>query len=474
MVFKNENRGFKFRILEDEDIYEIHLAALEILENTGVVVNNAEALDMLSGAGCFIGKKNLVKMPSFLVEKALRMAPKGITLSNRDGKPAMRLEGHNTYFGPVVDNPIFHDPFTGEYNNLVKKNLKQAALVADNLKNIDFVSYGGNASDIPEEINSREIFKEVVQYIKKPIVFNSFLVRGTTEIIEIATEIAGGPEKLRQNPFIIHYSEPTSPLIHDDEPVKNILLCADKGIPLIYIPMPMGGATAPATLSGILAQNTAEVLSGLVISQLRKEGSPFIFGGIPSIMDMSQTMIYPYGAPEMDLLTAGLTDIAHYYKLPVFGTVGCDSKSADQQCAIEATSSCMMSILSGNNLVHDVGQIQGKILSLETVVMVDEIVEMLRHTLKPIKINKETLALDIIDKVGPSGNFLSEEHTLKHFRNWWFPNLIDRTDYKQWVIDSKKQTFTERLNNRVKEIIDNHEVEPLPKDIIKYMNEYNK
>jgi trimethylamine--corrinoid protein Co-methyltransferase len=285
----------------------------------------------------------------------------------------------------------------------------------------------------------------------------------------MSASIAGSKEKLAESPFIVNYSEPVSPLTHLQDAVDILLLCAEASIPSVYTPMPIGGATAPATFAAILAQNCAEVLSGLTISQLKKKGAPFIFGGVPTIMDMS-TSILSYGAPEMSLLSVGLTEMSHFYRLPMFGTAGCtDSKMVDQQAAIESTLSCLLSALSGANLVHDIGLMDnGTVLSLELMVMNNEIIGMIKQIMEGIEVSEESLALELIDKVGPQGHFLSEDHTLKHFKKFWRPKFFDRGPHEEWV-EKGKPSMGDRLNEEVKRIIQNHVVAPLPDRLIQQL-----
>ena len=450
-----------FRILTDDQIEELHHAALEILERTGVAVNHAEARELLGSSGARIDKSN-VRIPSCLVEEAIRSAPKRITIADRNGQRRIFLEGKNVYFGSTVASPNYIDPYTRLVRRFTRSDLEKTIAVSDHLANIRLIGMGTFISDVPIRLSGKVVFKEILKNSTKPIFFEALSLEDLKDCIEMATLVSGGPESLKRDPFIIHYSEQISPLIHTEEGVDKLLLCADCEIPLIYTPMPMLGQSAPATFAGILAQNTAEVLSGLVISQLRRKGAPFIFGGIPSILDM-KTTLNSYGAAELDLLCAALTEVSHYYGLPMFGTAGCsDAKVVDEQTAVEVSISCLMSSLSGANLVHDVGLIGGGLtVSLETTVLADEVIEMIKHILRGIDINSETLALDLIDRVGPGGSFIAEDHTYRHFRECWYSDLFDRGTYERWETQGRMR-LSDRINRRVIEILEQHESQPLP------------
>jgi trimethylamine--corrinoid protein Co-methyltransferase len=189
-------------------------------------------------------------------------------------------------------------------------------------------------------------------------------------------------------------------------------------------------------------------------------------GGVFTIMDMATT-IFSYGAPEFDLMMAALADMALYLGIPLFGTAGCtDSKLTDEQTAIEYAMSIMMSTQSGANLTHDVGYIEhGNTASLDALVVANDLIGYAKRFVKGIEVNDETLALDVIDKVGPGGNFLTEKHTLKHFKTeTWYPPLFTRTVYENWVAEGKK-TLTQRAHEKVLDILEHYEPEPLSKDV---------
>jgi len=233
----------------------------------------------------------------------------------------------------------------------------------------------------------------------------------------------------------------------------------------------LSGATAPVTLAGCLALANAESLTGLVMAQLKREGAPFIYGGGVLPMDM-RTSIVAYGAPELQLAGAALADMAHFYTLPRFSGAGAsDSKILDQQAMIEGTLSTLMQALCGANLVHDVGYLEsGLTSSYEMVAAIDEVISMVKYIMSGVEINEETLALDVIDRVGPGGNFIDDKHTLRHFRGGWFPRLLDRKNYAAWASDGK-QTMGDRLNKRVKEILAEHVPEPLPSETVDRIKE---
>jgi trimethylamine--corrinoid protein Co-methyltransferase len=215
----------------------------------------------------------------------------------------------------------------------------------------------------------------------------------------------------------------------------------------------------------------AESLSGLVMAQLKRRGAPFIFGGVPTIMDMSTTLV-SYGAPEMSLWSAALSEMGHYLHLPVFSTAGCtDAVAFDQQAAAESAISCIMAALSGANLVHDVGFTEAaNSASLELIAATDEFIGMINTIMRGMTITPETLALRVMEKVGPRGSFLGEKHTVRHFRENWFPELMNRGNFEQWSTDGGL-SLGDKANQRVRHILDTHQPEPLPAEVVAELDE---
>jgi len=454
-----------FKVLSRKQIKEIHSASLKILEKTGVKVFDQEAIALLKKAGLNITEGNLVRIPPLLVEEALSGVPSKITIYNQDKKPSLFLEEGKVYFGTGSDCPNIIDLFTGKRRPAVKEDIAKLSLFCDYLPNIDFVMSMCSASDVPPTVSDRHHFEAMVLNTKKPIIFTANDKCGFEDILDITAVIAGSPEELQKHPFLILYEEPTSPLQHSKPSLQKLLLAAEKNIPVIYNPAIMAGATGPVTLAGLLATGNAEILSGLVMHQLKQKGAPFIYGVGFDVMDMSTT-IDAYAAPESLLTDAAACDLARYYNLPIFSLGGVsDAKVLDQQAGAEIALSCLMGGLSGANLIHDAGYLEsGMTSSYESILLNDEIIGEVKQILKGIEVNTETLAVDVIDKVGPGGNFLVEEATLKNFKKIWYPKYLDRQRYHAWV-DSGKKTLFDKLNIGAKKILKEYTPEPVSSKI---------
>jgi len=472
MVYPDLRFKPRMRVLGQDQIDQIHLATLEVLERTGVEFNHEQALELLDGAGARVDG-NRVRMPASMVEDAIRAAPCRVILGRRGGERSVFLEGDKVWFGPSLDLMDYLDPFTDERRPFTSDDCRVTATVADALPSYTWVMTIGLASDAPAEIADRVIARQVFIYCEKPLVFCCKDLNSLRGIYEMAVLVAGGEEQFRKAPNAVLYTEPISPLAHYGPAIGKMLFCAEKGIPQISYPAPQVGATGPATLAGTIVQGNAESLSGLVLTQLVRPGTPFIYGALATVMDM-QTMIFSYGAPEMDLMVAALAQMAQHYRLPYFGTAGCsDAKFPDAQAAAEAAFSCLSSALSGANLVHDSGWLDhGSVASPGYMVLVHEVIDMVDHFMRGIPVNDDTLAVDLIDKVGPGGHYLQEEHTFAHFREVWYPRLFDRTINARWLQQGAKR-FEERLREQTQEAM-NHEPAPLPPDVLKELGQMAK
>lgn len=447
-------------------------AAMEILERTGVTYLDDEALERMKKAGCYLDG-NRVRIPFRLVERALSSVPRKVSLSNsRTGKRVMEMEGGNAYFGTGSDTPNFIDPYSGERIRTSRRTVGMAARVIDALPNMDFVMSLGIVQDVHQLVYDRYQFEAMVLNSSKPIVITAMDEPGYSDIIRMCEYIAGGEEELRKNPFMTLYAEPISPLQHPGDSSRKLMLAAKKGLPVVYTPCIMAGGTVPSTLAGAMANGLAESLSGLVLNQVTGEGSPFIMGGVFTIMDM-RTTIFSYGAPEFDLMMAALADVSDFLDIPMFGTCGCtDAKVVDEQALIEGAISILMTAQSGANLNHDVGYIEhGNTASLEYLVLCDDLAGSARKISAGIEVNEETLALDLIDRSGPGADYSGLEETMKRLgQENWQPRYFLRESYEDWVAGGRKSLF-ERANARVIDILDHYEPDPLPGDAQQKMKE---
>jgi trimethylamine--corrinoid protein Co-methyltransferase len=453
----------KFQKLSTDQLARIHAASLEILERTGVRLHLPEAVKLLKDAGGEVTEGNRVRIPSYLVEWALNVAPKRVVLANRHGERVMPLERNNVFYGPGSDCPNVIDIHTGERRPGTLQDIADGIRVCDALPNIDFLMSLNLAGDVPQVHADLYQMQAMLSNSTKPILFVTTEFEGCVKAVEMAEVVAGGADNLRRNPLCALYINVTAPLVHNEEALSKLLFMAQKGLPTTYTPVVLRGANGPITPAGAVAYANAGELAGLVLAQLKREGAPVILsGGTQDMLDM-RTMLDIYASPQNRVLCV---EMAHYYGLPIFGLGGAsDSKVPDQQAAAEVAFSLLTETLAGTHLVHDVGYLEGGMTnSLEMIVMADEMIQWVKEFMRGEVVNEETLALDWIDQVGPGGDFLALEHTRDHFREDWYPALFNRKNYDGWVGDGKP-TLRDSARKKIKHLLAEHQSEPLPKDV---------
>jgi trimethylamine--corrinoid protein Co-methyltransferase len=333
--------------------------------------------------------------------------------------------------------------------------------VVDALPELDFCMSMGIPSDLGRANAYRQQFALLLEHTTKPVVFVCDDSPDCEAIAAMAAAVAGGMEQLRLNPTLLLYSEPSTPLRHTETATDKLLYMAEQALPIVHSPAPMMGGTAPVTLAGGLTLGNAEILSSLVMHQLKRPGAPFVYGSGLHHMDM-KTTISVYGAPEFQLARVAVAEIGRFYGLPTWGYAGhSDSCAMDEQAAADAAFSVLVALLAGNNLVHDVGYLEaGLTTSPEMIVFTTEMISMMRTFQTGFSLDAESLALEAIHQAGPGGDFLTSRHTLEHFRELWQPALLDRRRAADWVADGSKR-LGQRLREKTIEIIETHKPEPL-------------
>jgi trimethylamine--corrinoid protein Co-methyltransferase len=458
----SENRSVHFRVLSDDQIWEIKQAAFDVLEKAGCDVLHEGAVELLKKAGALV-KGERVKVPRYIVEECIRTAPKGFTIYDREGKRAMEVEGRKSYYGTSTASPNTRDAFSGEIRETRVADIALGAKVADALPNLDWVMPMGSSQDVPALAADVHEFEAVVTNTTKPIVFIGYSPRGVELVYEMAAEVAGGLDNLKERPFVLAYPEPISPLVIPAEVVDRMFVAADLSMPQIPGPSVQPGATGPVTLAGTVAQVVAEGLMGLTLVQLRRPGAPCCLSGNIGVFDM-RTGIMSIAAPEMSLGLAAQAEVAQSFGLPTWGLAGStDAKTLDAQAGIESAFSILAQGLAGLNLIHDVGYMdRGMVCSAEMLVMGNEVIGMAKRFIQGIEVSVETLAREVIEGVGPGGHFLQEDHTFQRFREeLWMPSLLTREHYDNWQATGSKD-MAQRVRERVKEIADGHQALPLP------------
>ena len=462
MTEQNHQYCLQFKVLSDADIEKIYQATLECLERTGVNVLNAEARDLFAKAGAKVDGTR-VRIPREVIQQTLATSPNGFTLWGRDGQTRMDVFPGQVHFGPGLTSSYFIDPYTGKRHRSRRQDVTAAAKVIDSLENIDYIMGLALPDDVAPERASVFEFAEMVMNARKPMMAWGQSLANVQEIHQIAAAAVGGEEALREKPIFALFAVGLGPLVIPDTIIANAFWAAEHGIPIVYHGPGVCGISAPVTGAGTLVVELAGSLAGLAAIQLKKQGAPVCLGSVPTPMDPRNARPL-YGSPELSLYSAALSEICTHLNLPLMGTSGAsEAKTVDLQAAIESTTQVIFSLLSRTTIPHDAGFLDcADIGSLEMLVMNDEIISMARRTMRGIEVNDTTLMLDVIDRVGPGGEYISAKETAKHFRKEiWLPHLLDRQPWNQWERNGSL-SMLDRIQVRIREILQTHVPHPLP------------
>jgi trimethylamine---corrinoid protein Co-methyltransferase len=448
-------------VLSGREIGVIHDATLKILAETGVKVHHDEILMLLGQAGAKVDRATkIARMPERLVMDSITCAGKQYTLYGRDGTRQARFG-----FGQpsLMSSP-------GQYRWIdTDSGLRRAARVSDVSEAIclgdalEHVAVVGSMAQ-PEEINEawRDVYLtgELIKGTTKPT--RCWVKNGKTAeyILEMYRAAAGGADALRKRPMIEAFLEPISPLQLPGHGLEILRLFALAGQPISVGPMAMAGGTAPATLAGTLAQENAEILAGVVVTQAIAPKTPMMYGGIPHIMD-PRTGICSFGSPEQALMGAAMAQVARHYGFPSYINVGLtDAKLPDAQAGIEKGMSLLMGLLAGADTFGHSG-ICGTdhAGSLAWLMLDNELMAYAMRIARGISVSVEATATDVVAAVGPAGNFLEQEHTARHFRSELFlPGAAwTRQSWDGWE-GQGRSSMGERLVAEVNRILATHTV----------------
>ncbi|MEM1545585.1 MAG: trimethylamine methyltransferase family protein [Candidatus Methanomethylicia archaeon] len=469
-------KGGIIKLLSRGEILDIHLSAIEVLEEKGVKSKSKKILEIFRNCGAEVDfDTGYVRIPQHLVEGALRKSPSKVILHGRSEQYSILLENARVYFGfGGTPTPYIRDLETGGIRRPTKKDFAEATRLGDALPNMDFIMSIAGVFDVPPESEYLHEFEAMFNNTVKPIVYSAPSAYLARRVMEMAAIVLGGFYELRRKPILALYSETVSPLTFAQEN-EAMIEFANENIPIVLGPVPMAGATAPITVGGATVVAVAEALAAITLIQSVKPGVPVIYSGCAALMDQ-RTGRFSYGAPEFALGNIVLAQMAQYYGLPCFGWGGCsDSKVPDAQAGAEVMMNTLVSAFSGINLIHDFGYLAGgSIGSMEMAVIGDEVAGIVKRILKGVRIDDESLAVDLIKNIGPEGQFMSQKHTLKFLRREVYtPTLFDRKPESLWLSEGGRDIAV-IAREKAKKILKEHVVEPLPEDIRKSLSDFVK
>lgn len=474
---RREFKGTGLSFLDRREMETIHSKTLELLQDSGFIMQDKEALEILRNAGCRIDKKRVYMQPA-LVEWAIKQAPSRILLYDRDGNFALDASGRNAYYGVGSAEPRIIDSFTGEERLCTEEDNKNCVKVADKMPYIDFMMSQCQIYDHPKTSYQHE-YAAMIRYSSKPQVVIVNDLDGIKQVVHMASIVRGGLEYLQQKPLFILYCEPTSPLNCTKTSIEKVRYMAENNLPILYAPIPMNGATGPISMAANMIQGNAETLIGIVIAQLVRPGCPVLYGGILTNMDM-KSLQPTYASPETQIESLALSELGRdFYHLPTWGTAGCTaSKRPDEAAVLEGTQYITMAGMAGINIIHDVGYTQfGLCHSNELVVMMNDAIGRVRRLFDCVDCSDEYCLMDCMKEVGPKGHFLGEMSTVKMNSEMWESNLEDRNEVDYWT-ELGSKTMGQRANEVVRDIIENGELNSLPpeidKEIVDYLDSLDK
>lgn len=476
--------GGQYKPLTDNQVQRIHEAALRILERTGVQVEEPEALRLFREAGATIDDgASRVRIPQGLVEDAIDWAPSKVLLAGRDPKWDLELEGARVHIGTGGAALKVLDLETGQPRPAVLRDVAELARLVDALDNIHFYLIPIYPTDMSKETVEISKYYAALANTTKHVQGGVYTVQGIRDVVEMSERIMGGPSAgsgrgagaLHERPIVSFITSwMVSPLKFATDVTSLLIETCRQSVPIVLSAAPMAGSTAPVTLAGMLAQLTAEQLSGVVLTQLVQKGAPLLIGPISATADMKSGR-YLAGASEFGLANAAMAQVAQFYRLPIYNSAGMtDAKTPDIQAGFEKAMSAVLVALAGSNFIHHAaGMLENmNIVAAEQFVIDNDILGMAMRVLRGIEVNDETLALDVIHEVGPGGHYLMAQHTLRHMRSeFYYPSaVVDRQDWDMWQQDGGLDA-RERAKEIARDILANHRPEPLESEVESWIRE---
>jgi len=455
-------------VLTRDGVQRMHYGALDILEKTGVAVHSEKARKILASAGCSVENKSaVVRFPPHLVEECARKNDRSVVFFGRTRKHDARLDFDHVHICSDGNGTEAMD-FEGRVRRPSRKSdVAKSAFVADALKGHGINWPNVTSQDVPQGTRHVHDLQASLENTEKHItIATNTTVWEVEDVLELASAAAGGQEELRRRPFISSIHTSFSPLQIEAESLDAGLRICEAGIPICFYVMPGPGSTGPATLAGSVALGVAEALAGNTIFQLHRPGTAYVFSCGIANLDM-KTSTRAGGGPEHGLTSAAYAQMAHHYGFPALvGGFVTTSKEPDQQAAYEKFASAVTPILAGADMIAGIGLLEDcRTVWLEQLVIDDEMARIIGRMARGIEVNDETLALDVVHRVGIGKDYLGQRHTMEHFRTEHFvPVVTDRTSFDTWTAKGSKGLLT-RAQEEVRRIFKEHSVEPVRAEV---------
>lgn len=464
--------GGQYKPLSLNQIETLHGAALSILEKTGMTFEPGleDVAELLESNGAGLDMENRIfRFPPGMVTEVISKAPEKVVLYGREKGNDLCLSKDKVHMGTGGAAIKILDLDTGAIRPTTLADLEMVSRLVDQLENIHFLVRPCIPTDIDEADYDINMYYACLSATTKHVMSGVNNEKGLADVINMASLIAGGEEELKARPFIsVITSFAISPLKLCTQSTRIMLAAVKERIPVALSCAPMAGSTSPLTMAGTLAQMHAEQLAGITICQLTNPGAPILYGGIPGRANL-KTMGYQGGAVECGMMNAAVHQLSDYIKIPNYNSSGLtDSKIPDGQAGYEKAFTTLLAAMGGSNYVHHAAGMLESMLTIahEQFVIDDEIIGNSCKVLQGINCDEEHLALEVIEEVGPGGNYIMSPHTMEHlYSEYYMGNgVTDQKSRANWEKDGSPD-IRERARKIARSILDEPSENKIPEDI---------
>lgn len=452
--------------LTDDQVESIHLASRTVLSDTGMRVLSAEARRHFADAGCRIDGE-IVRIDPDLIDTALTSAPSSFSLRARNPERDLHFGGSNVVFCAVGGPAFVHDLDRGRRPGTFAEQCDFLRVVQS--LSILHQEGGGpfEALDLPSSTRHLDLYLALIRLLDKNWQAIALGRDRAADAIDMAA-LALGTDRdgLAEHPAVMAIINTNSPLTLDEPMAEGLIELAGAGQAVCLTPFTLAGAMAPATVAGALVLQNAEVLAGVVLTQLVRPGAPVVYGSFTSNVDL-RSGSPAFGTPEYVKAAQASGQLARRYGLPMRSSNVTSSNTVDAQAAYESTMSLWGAVMGGANLVyHAAGWLEGGLTaSFEKLIVDAELLAVMSEYLRPIKVDADQLATDAIASVGHSGHFFGAEHTMARYQDAFYRPLVsDYRNVESWT-EAGSPDAARRANRIWKQLLAEYEQPPLDASI---------
>ena len=461
--------GGQYKPLTDTQVHQIYDTSLRMLEELGMGDSPDILTEQALKCGAKINAMGRLCFPASMIEDIIDKACKSFVFHGRDPKHTIEVGGDQVYFGTGGAAVQTLDLDTKIYRPSTLEDLYGLTRLVDTLPNISWFTRSCVATDVTDvfdlDVNTAYCLMRGTQ---KPVGTNFTLGEYVDPIIDMFDVVAGGEGKFAKKPFCkAHISPIISPMRYGEDAFEVALACIGRGVPLNCITAAMSGATAPATIDGMLAASFAETLASLVMVNVFEPGYPMIFSNWPFVIDL-RTGSFCGGGGEISILNAGSAQLANFIGVPsgVASSMS-DAKAVDAQMGMEKAMSAVACGLSGANMVYESSGMMASLLgvSFEAFVIDNEMLSHVYRMIRGIEVSEDTLAFDAMKSViTGEGHFLGETQTMEAMeRDYFYPKLSDRLEPTTWA-EAGAKTIEQHAHTQARDVLKNHHPEYIPPD----------